>query len=299
MSMKTKILVCTHTDSFYLQSDIYQPIHVGRAIHPELDFDFLGDDTGDNISSKNESYCELTAHYWAWKNLNVDYIGLCHYRRYFDFKAKSGIINNDIEDVGYDEIERRCEGGDPVSLLQDGTEVILGCPSYIPHNVATNYILSHIPEDFFLLCRIILKLYPEYEHTLRRHYFCSNKWIAYNMMFCKKELFDKYAEWMFTILAEVEKYGKRCDYSYQKRIYGFMGEILTPLFFLHNCKKIKYKPILYVTDKPRKISAVTYLRNKVRYYLAFYLKDGHKRPDNIDPHGIFYDSYFKKDGIIF
>lgn len=297
--MKTKILVCTHTDSFYLQSDLYQPIHVGRAMHPELKFDFWGDDTGDNISLKNGSYCELTAHYWAWKNLNVDYIGLCHYRRYFDFKAKPDFINNDMEDVGYDEIKRRCENVDPVLLLQDGTDVVLGRPTTIPYSVATYYINAHVPEDFFLLCRIILKLYPEYEQTLRRHYFCSNKWIAYNMMFCKKELFDKYAEWMFTILAEVEKYGKLCDYSYQKRIYGFMGEILTPLFFLHNCKKIKYQPILYVTDKPCKVSAVTYLRNKVRYNLAFYLKDGHRRPENVDPRGMFYDGYFKKDGINF
>ncbi len=293
------ILVCTHTDSFYLRSDLYQPIHVGRALHPELNFDFIGDDTGDNISRKNGSYCELTAHYWAWKNLDADYIGLCHYRRYFDFKAKPGLVNNDMEDVGYDEIKARCEDVDPVALLGDGTEVILGRPSYLPHDVATNYIMSHVPEDFYLLCRIILKLYPEYEQTLRKHYFCSNKWMAYNMMFCRKELFDKYAEWMFSILAEVEKYRRPCDYSYQKRIYGFMGEILTPLFFLHNCRKIKYQPILYVTDNPCKVGALTYLKNKIRYNVVFFLKNGKKKPEAIDPRGAFYDLYFKKDGIDF
>ena len=94
-----KILVCTHTDSFYLESDLYRPIHVGRALHPDLKFDFIGDNTGNHISDKNKSYCELTAHYWAWKNLQVDYIGFCHYRRYFDFAAPSSWIGNDVCDI--------------------------------------------------------------------------------------------------------------------------------------------------------------------------------------------------------
>ena len=34
--------------------------------------------TGDHISSKNPNYCELTGLYWAWKNLDCEYIGLCH-----------------------------------------------------------------------------------------------------------------------------------------------------------------------------------------------------------------------------
>lgn len=62
------------------------PIHVGKVLHPDVDLGIQRDDTGDNISLKNSSYCELTGMYWAWKNLRgVDVIGLCHYRRYFDF----------------------------------------------------------------------------------------------------------------------------------------------------------------------------------------------------------------------
>ena len=43
------------------------------------------DNNGDNISAKNSQYCELTAQYWAWKNIDCDYYGFFHYRRYLTF----------------------------------------------------------------------------------------------------------------------------------------------------------------------------------------------------------------------
>lgn len=87
---KTVILVCAHKQDACLKTPPYQPVQVGRAIsQTELPF-AVGDDTGDNISDRNRHYCELTAHYWAWKNLHdADYIGLNHYRRYFDFEGGS------------------------------------------------------------------------------------------------------------------------------------------------------------------------------------------------------------------
>ena len=68
-------------------NDVYMPLQVGKALS-DVDLGVQGDDEGDNISTKNPNYCELTGLYWAWKNLkDADYIGLAHYRRYFDFKG--------------------------------------------------------------------------------------------------------------------------------------------------------------------------------------------------------------------
>ena len=51
----------------------YRPIQVG----PGEDYPgFIRDNTGDNIADKNASYCELTAMYWMWKNVDEPYKGL-------------------------------------------------------------------------------------------------------------------------------------------------------------------------------------------------------------------------------
>ena len=82
--MNIKILVATHKQYWMPEDSVYMPIHVGRE--GKADIGYTGDHTGDNISSKNANYCELTGLYWAWKNLDADYIGLVHYRRYFTRK---------------------------------------------------------------------------------------------------------------------------------------------------------------------------------------------------------------------
>lgn len=70
--MKSMILVACHKPCNMYNKGIYTPIQVGKAIS-EYDLGIIGDDTGDNISQKNPSYCELTAQYWAWKNVDCRY----------------------------------------------------------------------------------------------------------------------------------------------------------------------------------------------------------------------------------
>ena len=83
--MNIKILVATHKTYWMPEDEIYLPIQVGCAINSN-DLGYARDDSGDNISSKNKNYCELTGLYWAWKNLDADYIGLAHYRRHFTLR---------------------------------------------------------------------------------------------------------------------------------------------------------------------------------------------------------------------
>lgn len=86
MIKKPIILICTHKPYNIIQNDIMKSILVGAYKHKD-NFTSLRDDIGDNISNKNDTYCELTALYWAWKNLDVayDYVGFFHYRRYLSF----------------------------------------------------------------------------------------------------------------------------------------------------------------------------------------------------------------------
>ena len=80
--MNIKILVAVHKNYRMPDDPMYLPVFVGKEIHPTVNHTFQGDNTGDNISKKNPHYNELTALYWGWKNLDVDALGLVHYRRY-------------------------------------------------------------------------------------------------------------------------------------------------------------------------------------------------------------------------
>ena len=79
--MNIKIIVAAHKKYRMPADQCYLPLHVGKK--GKADLGYQGDDVGDNISEKNPYYCELTGLYWAWKNLDADYIGLAHYRRHF------------------------------------------------------------------------------------------------------------------------------------------------------------------------------------------------------------------------
>ena len=85
--MNVKIIVATHKTYPMPNDKMYFPIQVGAEGKNNLGYQ--ADNTGDNISKKNPYFCELTGLYWAWKNLDADYIGLAHYRRHFKGKNKS------------------------------------------------------------------------------------------------------------------------------------------------------------------------------------------------------------------
>ena len=83
--MSVKIFSAFHKPSVTPPVEWVTPIQVGTEYGTEI-FCPVQDNQGDDyISEKNDSFCELTALYWIWKNLDkidAQYIGLAHYRRY-------------------------------------------------------------------------------------------------------------------------------------------------------------------------------------------------------------------------
>lgn len=196
--------------------DIYLPLHVGREGKQYLGF--IGDNTGDNISSKNPNYCELTGLYWAWKNLESEYIGLCHYRRYFGHRCHS----NDLESK-YKAIFHRT---DYERLLHKYDVIIPKRRNYYIETVRSQYEHAHNKRDLDEVERIIAERYPEYSEAFTK-VMNRTKLHILNMFAMKKKLFDEYCAWLFDILFELEKRIDISNYdTYQARVFGFLGERL-------------------------------------------------------------------------
>lgn len=223
---KVKIFICCHKPDTVKHDDVYIPLHVGRALskYKEEMKDMIGDDTGENISEKNPFYSEATGIYWIWKNVHdTEYVGLCHYRRFFD----CNFTNENID-----------------GFFKDGTEVILAEKILQPHD-RWHGILNYVQiEDLMILRGVIRKICPEYLPSLNS-YWRDYKSNAFNMVVCKKSLYDAYAEWMFSICAEFEKYMRPSGYSNSRRVFAYITEMITPLYFYHNKCKIKEMPVVF------------------------------------------------------
>ena len=161
--MNVKILVSCHKKDVMASQEPYMPIHVGKALHPELDLGIQGDNIGDNISEKNGSYCELTGMYWAWKNLkDVDIIGLCHYRRYFDFHGQAPFYKHSQRFVTDDFQNLDLSIPDKIIESVSNGSVVVAKPKHYGTSVAADYCIAHISDDFRTLQSVIYKTQPEY-----------------------------------------------------------------------------------------------------------------------------------------
>lgn len=253
-----KILVACHkADPAIRRDDIYMPIQVGKALHPELDLGFQTDDTGENISDKNGSYCELTAVYWAWKNLkNVDYIGLAHYRRYFDFKT----FGASTRIVAPEEVKTLKDLTPDIKKLNED-EVIV--PSFwsCATSIETNFQKNVLSQDIYILYKVIEKYSPDYLPTFEK-YMLGNHRTGYNMFIMSWKNFDNYCSWLFSILFKVEKSVRLTSYISYIRLFGYFGELLLPIFCIHNGLKIKQVRIALADGSPRK--KYTYGRKQIR-----------------------------------
>ncbi len=231
MQDKIKIIVATHKKYQMPSSDLYLPLQVGAKGKEKLGYQT--DDTKDNISAKNSSFCELTGLYWAWKNLSADYIGLVHYRRYFASKTRKK-----------DKFSAILTKEEALKYLENYDIIVPKKRKYWIETIYSHYKHTHYVETLDETIKIIQKLYPEYTEslnkTLKRTYM-----YAFNMFIMKKEYLDEYCTWLFKILFALEKKMKNKKYdAFHARFYGRISEILFNVWL--NYKGYQYKEIPFI-----------------------------------------------------
>ena len=249
--MKVKILVGYHKKSLLIKNEIFVPIHLGRDLYEAkkanqdkawLYENLIGDNTGENISSKNSDYCELTGIYWAWKNYsklnNPDFIGFMHYRRLLSFN-------------GWSMPKHR------------NNPIIVNVKAYLKKNnkfniyqtLSNGKIFTRLPLDFFETegresCRArgfdYLKIkYPQiYQIYLKQKQ--NNCLYASNIFVMQREDFFEYCEIIFDVLFNYDSQG----YSREK---GYLAEFITSAYIEYLAQKygkVSLLPIVTPHENP-------------------------------------------------
>jgi len=255
MGKNIKILVATHKKYNMPKDDIYFPIQVGRE-GKEEDLGYNSDNVGDNISFKNPYYCELTGIYWAWKNLDADYIGLSHYRRHFTFSKRRFMKKEKkLENV----LNR-----EDVEKILENTDIILPKKrKYYIENLYSHYKHTTYIEPLEEAGKIIKERYPEYSEEFEKLHKRTSAHM-FNMFIMKKEMLDKYCIWVFDILFELEKRVDVKKYDdFHSRFFGRISELLLDVWI--NTNNLSYQEVR-VMD----IDHINWFKKGIAFLMAKY-----------------------------
>ena len=249
--MNTKIIVATHKKYWIPDDPIYLPVHVGAEGKESLGYQ--PDNNGENISWKNANYCELTGLYWAWKNMQADYLGLAHYRRHFS-NGKI-FINKKAQVINQASLEHKL----------GKASVLLPKPRH--YWIETNYsqyVHAHHAADLDTTRDIISEQCPEYlpafDAVMKR-----TTGHRFNMFVMKRELLDRYCEWLFRILFELE--GRLDISNYSKndaRVFGFVGERLLDVWLETNKQPYIELPYVFMEKQNWFVKGTRFIERKLQ-----------------------------------
>jgi len=236
MVAKIKILVAAHKQArMPSNKNIYMPIQVGAAIASEKLAGYVPDDTGTNISNKNPYFNELTALYWARHNLDADFIGLVHYRRFFSFSKKKD-LNSILSEA------------DIQNLLKKAPVLVPKKRRYWIESSQSHYRHAHHGIALDVLREVIADEKPSYLAVYDRN--MARTWAhMFNMFIMRRAEYDAYLDWLFEILFAVEKKIQpdvvNWD-TYEKRVYGFLSERLLDVWLEKNHVNYTEVPVTFM-----------------------------------------------------
>ncbi|MBQ8683359.1 MAG: DUF4422 domain-containing protein [Clostridia bacterium] len=228
--MDIKIIVAAHKPYAMPQDSMYLPLHVGAE--GKEPFGFEGDNTGEHISEKNPTFCELTGLYWAWKNLDAEYIGLAHYRRHF------GV-------TGRGEPMERVLTEQEANLLLEGKDGLLpNLRKYYIETLYDHYAHTCYVEPLDETGKIIKEKYPAY-YAAFEALKTRRSAHMFNMFILRRDHLDAYCTWLFDILFELEKRVDASQYdAFHARFFGRVSELLLDVWLSRQNLDLATAPVV-------------------------------------------------------
>ncbi len=250
-----RLFVCCHRPAVVPEHPLLVPVQVGAALADSHFPGFLHDDAGDNISRENRSYCELTAQYWAWKNVRADCCGFFHYRRYLypDRSAKQPYrIEGEpalplLDKLGYAALSDLISRYD--LILPKGEDM------HVP--VREHYAQApfHHGRDLELAERIVRERHPEMAQAMEQYLSGSICYFG-NIHIMKQQAFHDYCSWLFPILREFDRRADTGNYTAQeRRVDGYLAERLLGIYAVYrrDLKTLELPRVHFIGDPAERL----------------------------------------------
>lgn len=222
--------------SRWLDDDLYVPIYAG-SYKGGLDL-YLHDNAGNHISEYNDKINEATAMYWIWKNDDSEYVGINHYRRFFQSKINSYGYFQKVE----------------LLTLLENYDIIVAKPEYFDNMSVEKYLKETVDFEAFETTMYVFKeILEDCEIKDKEAFdfvFKGNMIFPCNMMILKKTIYDEYCAWLFPkVFALLEKVDIKREWdNYSKRIIGFITERLFTVWIVQQKYSVYEMPIKFLGE---------------------------------------------------
>lgn len=234
-----KIFVSCHQNSFVPEHPLLYPIQVGTSLSDSEFPNMLHDNTGDHISEKNKRFCELTAQYWVWKNIEADYYGFFHYRRYLVPNPKTKKIYQ-LHSLPDEIFLDKCEFSQFESLIPN-YDIIVPKSENMRIPVARHYAEAnfHHKKDLDLMKSILIRQQPQYQSAMEQYLMQTSCYFG-NIFIMKKEVFQDYCEWLYPVLFHIEQEIDMTEYGVEEqRVLGYLGERLLGIYYTQRKRHLR------------------------------------------------------------
>ena len=237
-----RIYIVCHKPTPLPKTPPFVPIQVGNG--KPIPGVVFRDNMGDNIAKKNPNFCELTAQYWIWKNVQADVVGLCHYRRIPSF---SGCLDGTFSDFSKATLKRFGWTPQVIKGLLTRYDILMPpCwaifPPGEPGHIMTPYqfhAYEHRESDIAATLKVIHDLTPEMDVYAHQALCVDTTQCFGNICVMRKALFDDYSAWLFKILFELERRIELPKNKEQARVFGFLSERLIMVWLAYAKDKFK------------------------------------------------------------